>query len=207
MSVPIISLSDWDGHQVNCIVHGSIEGVLHKMKCKPRLTVTAPPIDNQIPEETYKLWLDLLVERSGLVFWNIPAKQFEKAFGVNPSKAIGQIIWDKPEAVPVPKNKIIYHHELIWIFGDKSLFVTSVKSVWTMFSVTKSKHPAPFPLELPSRSIVACSNKGDLVFDPFGGSGTTASVAKALGRNFITCDNSKQFCTMMKHRIEKTKVV
>lgn len=207
MNVPIISLNDWDGHQVNCIIHGSIEGVLNRMHCRPRLTITAPPIDNKIPEETYQLWLNLLIQKSGLVFWNTPARHYERAFGVDPSKAIGQIIWDKPEALPLPKNKIIYHHELLWIFGDKSLFITSVKSVWTIFSVTKSKHPAPFPSDLPSRSISACTLKGDLVFDPFGGSGTTAAIAKALGRNFITCDNSKQFCTWMKDRIEKTKVV
>lgn len=206
MNVPIFSLDEWDGHQVNCIIHASIESVLNKIQCKPRLTVTAPPVD-LIPEDTYQKWLDLLCQKSGLVFWTIPAKQFERAFGVDPSKALGQIIWDKPDAVPFPKNKVIYHHDMIWIFGDRNLFTAPIKSVWTMFSVVKSKHPAPFPMDLPSRSIVVSTNKGDLVFDPFGGSGTTATVAKALGRNFLTCDISKQYCQWIKERIEKTKIV
>lgn len=163
--------------------------------------------DAFVPEETYEKWLQLLCEKSGLVFWNVPSKQFERSYGVDPKKAIGQIVWDKPNAIPFPKNKIIYFHEMIWVFGDKNLFTTSVKSVWTASTVQKSKHPAPFPIDLPGRAIDACTNKGDLVFDPFGGSGTTAAVAKALGRNFITCDISKQYCTWMKERIEKTKIV
>ena len=206
MNVPIFSLQDWDGHQLNCVIHGSVEGVLQKIQSRPRLTFTAPPTE-EIPEETYQKWLTALCEKSDLVFWTVPAKQLHRSFGVDSNKALGQIIWDKPIASPLPFKKIIYHHELIWVFGNPNSFISPVKSVWTVNAVQKSKHPAPFPMELPGRAIDSCTKKGDLVFDPFGGSGTTAAVAKALGRNFITCDISKQYCTWMKERIEKTKIV
>jgi site-specific DNA-methyltransferase (adenine-specific) len=206
MSAPIISLKDWDGHEINCVIHGSIEGVLQKIQSRPRLTFTAPPTDG-IPEETYQKWLNELCEKSDVVFWNVPVKQLQRSFGVDPNKALGQIVWDKPIASPLPVKKIIYHHELIWAFGNPNHFISPVKSVWTVNAIQKSKHPAPFPIDLPGKAIDSCTKKGDLVFDPFGGSGTTAMVAKALGRNFITCDISKQYCTWMKERIEKTKIV
>jgi DNA modification methylase len=238
MIVPIYSIKQWDGHEINCIIHASIEEVIHKMKVRPRLTFTSPPYgvgkvlsvasqkrvvgkgadpiiyqsyddhdDSFIPEETYQKWLEQIRSVSGVTFWNVPAKQFERSFGVDPKEALGHIIWSKHNAAPFPRNKIIYFHEYIWVFGDKNLFISPVKSVWTARVVYRSKHPAPFPIDLPAKAIEACTRRGDLVFDPFGGSGSTAAVAKAMGRNFLTCDISKQYCSWMKERIEKTSVV
>jgi DNA modification methylase len=51
------------------------------------------------------------------------------------------------------------------------------------------------------RIIVASSNKGDLVLDPFLGSGTTAVVAKKLGRNWIGVEKSKKYVEIAKRRI------
>jgi len=54
------------------------------------------------------------------------------------------------------------------------------------------------------RIIIASSNKGDIVLDPFLGSGTTAFVAKKLGRNWIGIDKSKKYVDMAKERIAKS---
>jgi DNA modification methylase len=54
------------------------------------------------------------------------------------------------------------------------------------------------------RIIIASSNKGDTVLDPFLGSGTTAFVAKKLGRNWIGIEKSKKYADMAKKRIFKT---
>jgi len=56
------------------------------------------------------------------------------------------------------------------------------------------KHPARFPEKLVNDLIVSFSNKDDLVYDPFGGSGTSALMAKILERNFITSEISKEYC-------------
>jgi len=57
----------------------------------------------------------------------------------------------------------------------------------------KMKHPTPKPLEMIERMVKASSNKGDIVLDPFMGSGTTAIAAKLHGRRFMGCDSSKEY--------------
>ena len=65
----------------------------------------------------------------------------------------------------------------------------------------RALHPTQKPEEILKRIIVASSNKGDLVLDPFLGSGTTAVVAKNLGRNWIGIEKSKKYVEMAKRRI------
>ena len=63
------------------------------------------------------------------------------------------------------------------------------------------KHPAIFPEKLAEDHIKSWSKKGDLVYDPFLGSGTTAKAAIALDRNWIGSEISSQYCTLAKRRI------
>lgn len=62
--------------------------------------------------------------------------------------------------------------------------------------IQKSEHLTPKPIELIERIIKASSNKNDLVLDCFVGSGTTAVVAKKLGRNFICSDKNKKYVNL-----------
>ena len=55
------------------------------------------------------------------------------------------------------------------------------------------EHPATFPVEIPYRCILATTNKGDIVIDPFVGSGNTMVAAKQLCRNSIGVDKSKKY--------------
>jgi len=57
-------------------------------------------------------------------------------------------------------------------------------------------HPAVFPEELPRRLMKLFSYRGDLVLDPFNGTGTTTRVARALGRRFIGIEVSPEYCDM-----------
>lgn len=57
----------------------------------------------------------------------------------------------------------------------------------------KTPHPTQKPEELLRKLVLASSNAGDLVADPFSGSGTTAVVAEQLGRRWIACDWSKEY--------------
>ena len=62
-------------------------------------------------------------------------------------------------------------------------------------------HATPKPLEMIERIIKASSREGDIVFDCFVGSGTTAIAAKKLNRNFLCADNSKEFVALANKRL------
>ena len=63
------------------------------------------------------------------------------------------------------------------------------------------KHPAIFPESLAGDLITSFSNPGDLVYDPFVGSGTSAKMAKILNRNYIGCDLSQEYIDIANERI------
>jgi len=111
-------------------------------------------------------------------------------------------------------------HEYILIFsketfsrkkkdkGDsitKEEFLDYTKSIWDFSAVSAKKigHPAPFPEELPYRCIQLFTFKGDVVLDPFMGSGQTALAAIKAKRNFVGYDISKDYCKLANTRIEK----
>jgi adenine-specific DNA-methyltransferase len=84
--------------------------------------------------------------------------------------------------------------------------------VWQIPKVTSGKnraskertaHPAQFPIAIVERIIKACSNKGDLIFDPFIGSGTTAVVAQNLARFVIGFELKVDYCDIAAERIER----
>ncbi len=95
---------------------------------------------------------------------------------------------ERPEGVPR------YH-------VDRDLFMESTLALWT-FSGEKKKrfgHPAPFPEELPRRCIEMFSFPGDLVCDPFLGSGTTGAVCHE--RDFLGIDISLDYLSVAANRI------
>ncbi len=64
-------------------------------------------------------------------------------------------------------------------------------------------HPARFPEEICLKHIISWSNDGDLVFDPFVGSGTTAKVAKQLNRSYLGFDISQKYINIAEERLKK----
>ena len=76
-----------------------------------------------------------------------------------------------------------------------------------MYLSTKDKfafnHPAIFPEELVKDHIISWSNEGDLVYDPFMGSGTTAKMSILNNRNWIGSEISSEYCTIIEERIKK----
>jgi site-specific DNA-methyltransferase (adenine-specific) len=87
-------------------------------------------------------------------------------------------------------------------------FILYTLGVWKMSPAKKSKvgHPAPFPEELPYRCMKLFSYRNDLVLDPFVGSGTTAVVAKKLGRRFVGFDLSKDYVDMSNSNLDSVVV-
>lgn len=90
---------------------------------------------------------------------------------------------------------------------EREEFLKWTESVWHIAteSATRIGHPAPYPKELPKRLIKLYSYKGDLIFDPFMGSGTTAVVADRLGRRFFGCDINPNYVEMALKRLNEEK--
>ncbi len=76
-------------------------------------------------------------------------------------------------------------------------------NIWTYSNKAVKGHPAPFPEELVYDNITTWSNIGDVVFDPFTGSGTTGKVSKMLQRKFIGVELDETYFNIAKERIEK----
>lgn len=76
-------------------------------------------------------------------------------------------------------------------------------NIWEIaVSQNKTIHPAVFPYEIPYRHILSWTNEGDVVFDPFMGSGTTGLAALNLGRKFVGIELNKEYFELSKERLE-----
>ena len=71
------------------------------------------------------------------------------------------------------------------------------------FNINEGKHPAVFPYQLAEDHILTWSNEGDLIFDPFTGSGTTASAALCNNRKFIGSEIDKTYYDFIPNNIQK----
>lgn len=86
-------------------------------------------------------------------------------------------------------------------------FIKHTKSIWSFATERASRvnHPAPFPIELPKRCIELYSFVGDVVLDPFNGSGSTCVAAKQHGRHYIGVDLSEEYCSTAERRLEEVE--
>jgi len=80
------------------------------------------------------------------------------------------------------------------------------ENIWNIFAAggssdkIASQHPAIFPEQLANDHIISWSNEGDLVYDPFMGSGTTAKMAIINKRNWIGSEISEEYCQIIERR-------
>lgn len=111
------------------------------------------------------------------------------------------ILWARKQLTPKKKGKHYFNYPLMKeTNGGKQM-----KDVWLLPLPKKSekkygKHPAQKPEALLERIILASTKEGDLILDPFMGSGTTGIVAKKLNRRFIGIEKEKVFHLLAKNR-------
>ncbi len=100
--------------------------------------------------------------------------------------------------------------------GSKNFRDTFPSNIWTDISIPfwsmpeNTDHPTQKPEKLLAKIILSATNKNDLVFDPFAGSGTTAVVAKKLGRKYCGVEVDNFFCCLAEKRLsiaEKDKSI
>lgn len=140
----------------------------------------------------------------------------------------GEVIWDKGSSASPStawgtwlsaKNPVLRDvHEYILIFCKGSYtrdrghrandisrdeFLEYTKSVWEFPAVSARKigHPAPFPEELPKRLIKLYSFVGDVILDPFLGSGSTSLAAVKNGRRYVGYDLNQEYINLADRRV------
>jgi len=86
---------------------------------------------------------------------------------------------------------------------DKQDFNTWFQQIWNITGASTRFHPAPFPLELATRLVRMFSFHGDIVLDPFCGSGTTMIAALRYERNSIGIDIEPEYCRMAARYLKK----
>ena len=147
----------------------------------------------------------------------------------------GEIIWDKSASgggscawgswMSASNPVLRDFHEYILVFSkdsysknkkqpkkdtiEKQDFIDWTKSIWTFPAVNAKKigHPAPFPVELPHRLINLYSYKGDVILDPFCGSGSTFIAARQNNRRYIGYDIKKEYVELAEKRINNHKFI
>jgi site-specific DNA-methyltransferase (adenine-specific) len=90
---------------------------------------------------------------------------------------------------------------------SKEEFLEATTSIWQIRpeSARKVGHPAPFPVELPRRLVELYTFEGDLVLDPFIGSGTTAVAAVESGRHYVGYDSDPAYLEIARTRIAEAR--
>ncbi|KKP38392.1 MAG: methylase N-4/N-6 domain-containing protein [Candidatus Peregrinibacteria bacterium GW2011_GWC2_33_13] len=145
-------------------------------------------------------------------------------------KILNDIIWFKPNASPNLSCRYFTasHETLLWAIKDKNAKHTfnyenmkngewgedflkkpdkQMRSVWAIGAIKihekkYGKHPTQKPSELLKRIILASTNKGDLILDPFTGSSTTGIIANKLGRKFVGIDVELEYLDLSIKRFE-----
>ncbi len=143
----------------------------------------------------------------------------------------GEILWDKESSASSSTawgtylkatNPVLRDiHEYILVFCkdtftrlnpykrkstiSKDEFLKFTKSVWKFPAERASKigHPAPFPIELPYRLIQLYTFEGEVVLDPFVGSGTTCIAALKTNRKYVAYDIDERYCNLAEQRIKQ----
>ncbi len=140
----------------------------------------------------------------------------------------GEIIWNKASSGSPStawgswksaKNPVLRDvHEYVLVFSrqmyaresagrvdtiSREEFLELTKSVWTLPAVQAKSigHPAPFPVELPRRLIQLYTYAGDIILDPFMGSGQTAIAALKTGRSYVGYEINPEYTALAEQRI------
>jgi site-specific DNA-methyltransferase (adenine-specific)/modification methylase len=183
--------------------------------------------DNLPIDEYYKFHSGVIRELlriSNLVFYNIQIvtgskRAIFKMIGEFSDNLKEIIIWDKGHGQPAMQEQVLNRRsELILVFEKDYPISRQFRSatfkrgtlddVWEIKRERKKgvdNHGATFPEQLIFTILENFSKEGDIVYDPFLGTGTTAVVAKKMGRNFIGSEIGEDYFNISKEQIKNTK--
>ncbi len=150
--------------------------------------------------------------------WFKEAKRISKTIVFTPGIAnthnypqpFWQICWHKPAAVSFNRMGGYNAWEPIFIYGKPKVRLGQDYKLCNTNNFTKGlekQHPCPKPIPLWLWLIEKFSKEGDLILDPFIGSGTTAVVAKKLKRNYVGIDIVEKYCEITRERLRQEVLI
>jgi len=179
-----------------------------------------------MPEKEYHKWMvDVLNEMTrilkpdGSIFFNHKPRRYKNRAHL-PTEFIHKsnaniyqlIIWDRKSSPNIRADILVPNTEHIyWLCKDKpksdrkQIERQYFGEVWNITPKRQKGHPAPFPEELVKNCLLLSTKPGDIVFDPFMGSGTTALVAEKTGRRWIGCELDEKYISMTNERLTAAK--
>lgn len=127
-----------------------------------------------------------------------------------------EIIWDKCGGIAFNCGRFAPADERIyWLVRDGAAPTWNAGSarmltVWRISSASdtspfRADHPCPFPPEIPARCIAATTMPGDIVLDPFAGSGTTAEACMKAGRRCIAIEKDERYIKTIYRRVSEAR--
>ncbi len=148
------------------------------------------------------------------IFYNIKAVikngKYNNRYELFPFYPRQEIIWYTRMGLNFAGTFFVPKSEKIFLFAKNEFKIKKgfkeLGDVWTFMPERDKKHPAPFPVELPNRCILSCTEEDDIILDPFAGSGTTLVVAKKLRRNFIGFELNLEYVKIAEKRLKNTGV-
>lgn len=180
--------------------------------------------DDNLTEEEYSSWMVLLlnemkriIKPNGSIFFNHKPRRHKNKVYL-PTDFISKselsvyqlIIWNRLSSPNIRKDMLLPCTEHIyWLVKSKpKTYKENLNSkfhseVWNINPDKKTKHPAPFPETLVENCLLLASREGDLVLDPFLGSGTTAVVSKRLKRDFIGIELDADYIDICNSRLNE----
>lgn len=164
---------------------------------------------DNMPEHEYQQWMiDIINELvriiadDGSIFFNhkprrhnnqahLPTEFIHKTN----AKIYQLIIWNRKNSPNIRKDHLLPNTEHIyWLAKNKprtyreNLNPQYITEIWEITAPNQTNHPAPFPPQLVENCILLTTRPGDIILDPFNGSGTTTTTANKLNRRYIGYD-------------------
>jgi site-specific DNA-methyltransferase (adenine-specific) len=180
--------------------------------------------DDNMPDQEYQQWqiqivneCHRLIKHTGSIFYQHKIRNWARK-GSHPMEWLSEtkaqfyqeIVWHRKSTTAIDENYLFSTTEKIYWFckGKPRVYKSQMAEmyrtdVWVIPPGRQQGHPAPFPEQLVENCLLLTTEKGDLVYDPFTGSGTSLLVAERLGRDSIGTEIDPAYVKLSQDRLSQ----
>lgn len=177
---------------------------------------------DNMPEPEYQTWQVLimnechrLIRPKGSIFYQHKIRNWARRgshpmswLSLSDAQFYQEIVWHRKSTMAMDERYLFNTTERIYWFckGKPAVYKSQVATayrtdVWDITPERQRGHPAPFPEQLAENCILLTTQPGDVVYDPFAGSGTTLAMAERQGRNSIGTEIDSDYAKFIHQRM------